>query len=514
MAESTTLLVDDNVNYEKEISSFQDKNTCNSLSQEALRLKVLEEEQELLTSSLFSLTTHFAQVQFRLHQIVEAPPSEREVLLKSLEEFAFRGVKKVEFSSSDNEVNEDSSQMSSAENKLLREQELINLLKSELQEVENYAYSTGSAGIPQSVLIERQKIIIEINKFKLDELDQSTLSPEELRQQVDCAIGQLVGPLKMKDALVNQLKTQIQDLERFIKFLQEGPYAKWDDAKFKNSKRLQTVNTDQKAVALLNSRNDQHNNRGNEGKIQSSTSGIMKKAAEFIQIFTSNQFACDTYQFSDNKLKKNKHNHWGDHRAQLEVAVEKIILLLNQNRADDNHAGNKDILKADEGMDKFDIRVTTVVRKQLAICLRNLMQHGLMPAVQQTSVVPFFGCFSLRSQVVPKFMHAWELVLKYYHLKNGDLYNATPARCLSQSFNLSIVVGNTKSSKLGLLGAVSGIIADHSPYKSSYDSQFKAFVCAALNANKLVPWLKLILQCKQLINMHYAPWSYVVKTGM
>lgn len=32
----------------------------------------------------------------------------------------------------------------------------------------------------------------------------------------------------------------------------------------------------------------------------------------------------------------------------------------------------------------------------------------------------------------------------------------------------------------GLLGAVSGIIADHSPYKSSYDSQFKAFVCAAL----------------------------------
>lgn len=88
--------------------------------------------------------------------------------------------------------------------------------------------------------------------LNLDELDQSTLSPEELRQQVDCAIGQLVGPLKMKDALVNQLKTQIQDLERFIKFLQEGPYAKWDDAKFKNSKRLQTVNTDQKAVALLN----------------------------------------------------------------------------------------------------------------------------------------------------------------------------------------------------------------------------------------------------------------------
>ena len=33
---------------------------------------------------------------------------------------------------------------------------------------------------------------------------------------------QLVNPLKMKEQLVNQLKTQITDLERFIEFLQ-GP---------------------------------------------------------------------------------------------------------------------------------------------------------------------------------------------------------------------------------------------------------------------------------------------------
>lgn len=56
--------------------------------------------------------------------------------------------------------------------------------------------------------------------LNVDEL--ANLSLEELRNQVDVAIGQLVNPLKMKEQLVTQLKTQITDLERFIEFLQ-GP---------------------------------------------------------------------------------------------------------------------------------------------------------------------------------------------------------------------------------------------------------------------------------------------------
>jgi hypothetical protein len=43
------------------------------------RLERLEMEQEQLNSSLFALTTHFAQVQFRLKQIVSAEPSVKEV---------------------------------------------------------------------------------------------------------------------------------------------------------------------------------------------------------------------------------------------------------------------------------------------------------------------------------------------------------------------------------------------------------------------------------------------------
>jgi len=43
------------------------------------RLACLEAEQEQLNSSLLALTTHFAQVQFRLKQIVAAEPHLKEV---------------------------------------------------------------------------------------------------------------------------------------------------------------------------------------------------------------------------------------------------------------------------------------------------------------------------------------------------------------------------------------------------------------------------------------------------
>lgn len=48
--------------------------------EEADQLQKLEEEQEMLNSSLMALTSHFAQVQFRLKQIVDAEPEDKEVI--------------------------------------------------------------------------------------------------------------------------------------------------------------------------------------------------------------------------------------------------------------------------------------------------------------------------------------------------------------------------------------------------------------------------------------------------
>ncbi|PWS21098.1 hypothetical protein DKP78_25370, partial [Enterococcus faecium] len=51
--------------------------------------------------------------------------------------------------------------------------------------------------------------------------DIGKLSPEELRQRVDAAIAQIVNPARVKEQLVDQLKTQIRDLEMFINFIQD-----------------------------------------------------------------------------------------------------------------------------------------------------------------------------------------------------------------------------------------------------------------------------------------------------
>lgn len=59
------------------------------------RLNKMEQEQELLNNSLLALTSHFAQVQLRLKQIVDAKDldaKKRESLLMELETFANRGI--------------------------------------------------------------------------------------------------------------------------------------------------------------------------------------------------------------------------------------------------------------------------------------------------------------------------------------------------------------------------------------------------------------------------------------
>ena len=42
----------------------------------------------------------------------------------------------------------------------VKQQELIEQLKQQLEDLELYAYETGEAGLPQTVIVERQKIII------------------------------------------------------------------------------------------------------------------------------------------------------------------------------------------------------------------------------------------------------------------------------------------------------------------------------------------------------------------
>ncbi|XP_014675156.1 PREDICTED: RUN domain-containing protein 1-like isoform X2 [Priapulus caudatus] len=401
------------------------------------RLCHLEDEQEELNQSLLSLTTHFGQVQFRLKQIISASPEEIERLLKELEEFAFRGcpdtrgIAVIHPDQDTVDMNEKEHESRIAEQRK-KQLALIEQLKQQLQDLENYAYQTGDAGMPQNMVMEKQRVIIDElkQKLKLDMENMEQLDTEQLKQKVNMAVSQIVNPAKAKEQLVSQLKTQIIDLERFIEFLQ------------KEAERSQV---EYRCTCPA---------KGNE----------------------SDGTCCMV------------HNRSPRHRLGREADSQKAPA----------YVCNEALVSA--------------VRKDLAGAIRDLMQHGLMEIGQSRSLVPFVSC-AHRPTAELKAMHAWELLLKYYELKDGPEYNATPARKLSQSFDLSVVGGTAITSKQMLLGAIDNVLASHMPYKRSMDSQFKAFICAALNAKKLVVWLRLLFRTQYLTNNFYQPWSYVTKTG-
>lgn len=41
---------------------------------------------------------------------------------------------------------------------------------------------------------------------------------------------------------------------------------------------------------------------------------------------------------------------------------------------------------------------------------------------ESSGLVPFMGCFASKSKELPP-MHAWELILRYYDVKNGARYS-------------------------------------------------------------------------------------------
>lgn len=453
------------------------------------RLQQMEEQYEMMNSSLIALTTHFAQVQFRLRQIVEAPPEEKESLLKSLEEFAFRGIPEMENNACRLRICPVEQELEDTlTEQRIKQADLIAKLKMQLADLESYAWESGEGSLPQNIVLEKQKVILDQLKsklnFNLDEIDK--MSVDELKAYVDHTVSQIISPLKMKEQLVSQLKTQIADLEMFVQFLQGDATAPKCQC---SSSGVSRTHQDQMRGKMLNT---------------------IKRIAALLQIFASTQFHVQR-KFRRNSPKRSmKTKHWGDLRAHLEIAIENVIELA---REPENTYADSDYVSDSENTVQCNSKLATAVRKQLAVGIQNLMQHGLMNVNNSLSLVPFSMCFRPKETPSSYEMHAWELILRYYDLKNGDQFNSTPARKLSQSFNLDIVGGSAISAKQSLLSVIGNIMASHDPYKRSYDSQFKAMVCAGLNCKMLVPWLRVVLRCQHLLEMHYTDWSYVLKTG-
>ncbi|XP_028675618.2 RUN domain-containing protein 1 [Erpetoichthys calabaricus] len=477
------------------------------------KLRRLEEEQELLNSSLLALTSHFAQVQFRLKQIVHAHTEDRERLLVELEDFAFRGCPHVlGCRAQDAQMLENTSEREKRERMEAHRQkqrELIIQLKTQLDDLERFAYQEGNYdSVPQSIVMERQRVIIDELIKKLDvnlNEDIGSLSPEELRQRVDSAIAQIVNPARVKEHLVEQLKTQIRDLEMFISFIQDevgNPLL----TSAENSEHVPTAGSrglpGQRKVDAEQAR-----------KLRATGLQMMRRALAFLQIFAVSQFGCGAAHLPRGLWPQDEPGQdFSPLLLKLEASVEKVRKQALRRQPHDNHVISYSSTRAIAAGAKDEL--TSAVRKDLAVALRDLMAHGLYaPSPGMSLVLAPIACLLPSYSASPQTLHPWELFVKYYDSKNGQAFMDSPARKLSQSFSLPVRGSVTVTPKQSLLSAIHFVLQDHDPFKRGADSELKALVCMALNEQRLVSWLNLICKSGTLIQTHYQPWSCMAQTG-
>ncbi|XP_013172766.1 PREDICTED: RUN domain-containing protein 1 [Papilio xuthus] len=483
------------------------ENLCDETTPEQLsgdRIHALEEEQEILSSSVFSLTSHLAQVEFRLRQILKAPPEEKDSMLQALEQFTSRGVPDSRTAPQGSAEEISCNECVELERKMKRQRakqaQFVERLKSQLKELERFATDpkSESGDSTHRTLIEHLRSEIDRS---LEEGCHQPLSADELRHQINCAVRQYADKQLSKEEIIGKLQTHIEDMQKFIKLIKNEDLSANGKTK-PEPKKVGKSEAFEKNFAR-HSVNDE---------LKAETINLMRKASTLIQIFTVSQFGCSPNSHKKYDKRSPNVTHWGNLRARLEMSIDAVLHLVSRERQSSSIIDSYDSDSEEGAVIINDAPLTTAVRRHLAINLRDLLQHGLV-GPDSTSLVPIIGCFPVRRSSMSRNIHIWELILRYYELNDGDRFNSTPARKLSQSFNLDIVGGTAITNKQSLLSNVGSIIASHTPYKRSYDAHFKAFVCAALNSHKLVMWLNIMLKSRSLIDSYYSSTSYIVNTG-
>uniref|UniRef100_A0A8D2DWE7 RUN domain-containing protein 1 n=1 Tax=Sciurus vulgaris TaxID=55149 RepID=A0A8D2DWE7_SCIVU len=474
-------------------------------------LRRLRAERRRLDSALLALSSHFAQVQFRLRQVVRRAPAEQQRLLRELEEFAFRDCPHVLGYEGPGDPTSDEGDRLPGDRPRLRgedqglserekqerletqrekQKELILQLKTQLDDLETFAYQEGSYdSLPQSVVLERQRVIIDELIKKLDmnlNEDISSLSTEELRQRVDAAVAQIVNPARVKEQLVEQLKTQIRDLEMFISFIQDEV-----------GSPLQTGGGPCECKASGKTGNGSIRT----GSIRETGLHLMRKALAVLQIFAVSQFGCATGQIPQTLWQRVQADRdYTPLLKKLEISVDRVKQLALRCQSHDHVITSANL--QDLSLGGKD-ELTMAVRKELTVAVRDLLAHGLYASSPGMSLVMApIACLLPAFSSAPETMHPWELFVKYYHAKNGRAYVESPARKLSQS--LPVMGGTIVTPKQSLLTAIHMVLTEHDPFKRSADSELKTLVLF---------WVNLICKSGSLIEPHYQPWSYMAHTG-
>uniref|UniRef100_A0A8D0YQL8 RUN domain-containing protein 1 n=1 Tax=Sus scrofa TaxID=9823 RepID=A0A8D0YQL8_PIG len=447
-------------------------------------LRRLRAERRRLDSALLALSSHFAQVQFRLRQVVRGAPAEQQRLLRELEDFAFRGCPHVlGYGGSEDPSSDD---------------------------------ADGLLGDRPRLRGEDQVIIDELIK-KLDmnlNEDLSSLSTEELRQRVDAAVAQIVNPARVKEQLVEQLKTQIRDLEMFINFIQDevGSPLQTESGHCECKASGKTGNGSTRTGSSRLPPGNSKTKAEDVKRVRETGLHLMRRALAVLQIFAVSQFGCATGQIPQTLWPRGQADRdYTPLLKRLEASVDRVKQLALKHQPHDHVISSASL--QDLSLGGKD-ELTMAVRKELTVAVRDLLAHGLYASSPGMSLVMApIACLLPAFSSAPEAMHPWELFVKYYHAKNGRAYVESPARKLSQSFALPVMGGTVVTPKQSLLTAIHVVLTEHDPFKRSADSELKALVCMALNEQRLVSWVNLICKSGSLIEPHYQPWSYMAHTG-
>lgn len=468
-------------------------------------LETLEKEKEELQQSLFSLTSRFAQIQFRLHQIVEAEPEDKVKLLEELDALANQGC--VDSSNSLKSVPQ-----SEDEPDVERHQEIINELKKQLDDLQSFAFQHGSGEVPQSVMLKKQQVVLEelISKLGLtvDTKELGEMPIDDLKGQVDDAVSKIVNPARIKEKLVDHLQTQIQDLERFVEFLQIE------------------VEAEGNAVKSSGSVPRPADTYANEKKKQNLA--LFRRALDILQVFAISQLGCGTRNLENETMEEKAQSSTEHLMNDLKKAVKAVrSCAVSYDTDSDREESSQELyfssFDGKSGSLPVDCELTQTVRQELCPAIIKLLAHGLVvdaTVSSNMSLVTPISCIlprKLNTSLSTTPLHPWELFIEYYETKKGADLAKAPSRMLTRSFDLEPLVsaGSTHkiSVKNSLLEAIHLVLNDHNPLKRSNELMMKALICLGLNSGRLVMWIRLLMKTSSMIANHYTDYSYVARTG-
>uniref|UniRef100_A0A914Z9R9 RUN domain-containing protein n=1 Tax=Panagrolaimus superbus TaxID=310955 RepID=A0A914Z9R9_9BILA len=259
----------------------------------------------------------------------------------------------------------------------------------------------------------------------------------------------ILEPIKEKEQLVDQLQTQIIDLENFVSFLQKESAASTICDISSNNASVTTPNS---PTPYSTTRALQSINR-NPPKRQTSMFGLIGPK-----------------KFEKNVLKSTpRGNHYGDQRAHLEIIVNDVIEILKKysiitlDLDEINTIPQDDEQRNQELFEWSEEEVVTAFRKEFCPALRALLEHGMKAEVSKESSLiglGVFGCFpdrtaktkttssqSSHSSGFQQLNHVWDVVIYFYEdRKQKELSDGSVGK-LTQTFKLDNVSGKQITSK-------------------------------------------------------------------